>query len=483
MGEKVVHFINKVKSIGHVLLSNAVSFAISALVTFVVPRQLGIENYGYFQLYLFFANYTGFLHFGWADGIFLRYGGAYYNKLDYPKISGQVWLYCGLEILLGTIVCLAGYFFVTPQEKCFIIILIGVSIVFHLPKTLLQYILQCTNRIKEYAILVIIEKIVYMGIIVGLLIAGIHTFLPMIIADLLAKMCSLAYAGYQCRRIIVTRPEPFKYALKESGTNIVIGINLMFANIASMLIIGLVRFSIERQWDVATFGKISLTMSVSNMLMVFINAVALVMFPMLRRTNADRLAGIYSAMRICLMMPLLGMLIFYYPIKEILSLWLPQYAESLIYMAILFPMCVYESKMSMLISTYLKTLRKERYLLLVNSVTVILSAISTYIFAFVMHNLNLLILSIVILLAFRCVFAELLLSRVLEISVKKDIVLELALTAVFVFFSWAVGGILGLLAYLVAYGVYIFIQRKQLMALFKIAKEKLYHQKLCERKE
>ena len=38
--------------------------------------------------------------------------------------------------------------------------------------------------------------------------------------------------------------------------------------------------------------------------------------------------------------------IFYYPIKLILSTWLPQYADSLRYMALLFPICIYESKMS-----------------------------------------------------------------------------------------------------------------------------------------
>lgn len=66
--------------------------------------------------------------------------------------------------------------------------------------------------------------------------------------------------------------------------NISVGIKLMFANIASMLIIGIVRFGIERAWDVATLGKVSLTLSILNMI-IFINAVGIIMFPTLRRTN------------------------------------------------------------------------------------------------------------------------------------------------------------------------------------------------------
>lgn len=233
----------------------------------------------------------------------------------------------------------------------------------------------------------------------------------------------------------------------------------MISNLISLFIIGVVRFFIERTWDTTTFGKVSLTISISNLLMVFIRAVALVMFPMLRRTNSDKLSGIYNTMRTCLMIPLLGMLVCYYPAKVILSAWLPQYADSLVYMALLFPMCVFESKMSMLIETYMKTLRKEKWLLLVNVTTVSLSVVITLITTYWLHNLDLAVASIVFLLAFRCVFAELLLSTVLDVNVKTDIVLELALTIVFIGASWFVGGIAGLAIYAAAYLVYLFIKR------------------------
>ena len=257
--------------------------------------------------------------------------------------------------------------------------------------------------------------------------------------------------------------------------NISCGAKLMFANISSSLIIGFVRVSIEQKWDVDTFGKVSLTMSVSNLLMVFIRAVALVMFPMLRRTDESKLSGIYSKMRTCLMIPLLGMLVFYYPAKVILSAWLPQYADSLIYMALLFPMCVFESKMSMLIETYMKTLRKEKWLLMVNLTTVGLSVACTGTTVYWLHNLDLAVVSIVVLLAFRCVLAETLLSRAIEIDVKKDIACELALTVIFITASWFIGGVAGLAVYLAAYVAYLFIKRKSIADMAVMVKSKIIH--------
>ena len=357
------------------------------------------------------------------------------------------------------LICLAGYNFASPPDKAIVLALTGISVFLLLPRTLLQYVLQGTNRIKEYASLTVMEKAIYIMVVVLSLVAGTHSYIPMILADLLGKACALLYSVYQCRDIITTKPAGAHEAIQEAQANISVGIKLMFSNIASMLIIGFVRLSIENQWDVTTFGKVSLTMSVSNLLMVFINAVAMVMFPMLRRTNSDKLSIIYNTMRTCLMIPLLGMLVFYYPAKVILSAWLPQYADSLVYMALLFPMCVFESKMSMLINTYLKTLRKEKWLLIVNVTTVSISVLLTTFTTYWLHNLDLAVASIVFLLAFRCVFAELLLSTVLDVNVKTDIILEIALTIIFIGASWFVGGITGLAIYAVAYLIYLFIKR------------------------
>ena len=60
------------------------------------------------------------------------------------------------------------------------------------------------------------------------------------------------------------------------------------------------------------------------------------------------------------MFVLLGAFVFYYPLKIILTRILPGYAESIRYMALMFPVCIFDSKISLLVNTYLKALRKEK---------------------------------------------------------------------------------------------------------------------------
>ena len=459
MNSKAIDFI---KNFSYTISSNLVSMVVSTLVVLIVPKLIGAEEYGYWQLYLFYEAYVGLLHFGWNDGIYLRYGGKEYKDLDKVMLFSQFYMLVIFQLILAAIISLFSILFFTGGNKLFIIQMIALCLVITNVRLMLLYILQCTNRIKEYARITMMDRILYCCLIITFLTVGVREYKLMILADLICKSISLFYAMYCCRDMAFRKISTFYFDFREAIENISVGIKLMFANIASMLIIGVVRFGIERSWDVSTFGKISLTLSVSNLMMLFINAVGIIMFPILRRTDEKKLPNIYITMRDFLMVILLGMLIVYYPLKVVLSAWLPKYADSLMYMALVFPMCVFEGKMSLLINTYLKTLRREKLMLKINLVSFALSVLITFVNTILLKNLNLAISSIVVLLSFRCALAEMYLSKILSISLYKDIILELAMTLIFILTAWFLNSWLTVLLYGFSYTMYLIIKRKDI---------------------
>ena len=465
MNKKVLTFI---KNFSYTLSSNLISLIISTLVIMIVPKVIGIEEYGYWQLYLFYASYVGIFHFGWIDGIYLRYGGKEYRDLDKPLFFSQFWMLCIMQFLIGIIIYIITYFNIDDANKIFIFQVMAICCLIVIPKTMLEFILQFTNRIEEYSKITIIDRVVYCLLIIILLCFRVNQYKLMVVADITGKIVALGYSVYCCRDIVFRKINIFRVDIKETYKNLSVGIKLMFANLASMLIIGIVRFGIESVWDVATFGKVSLTMSICNMIMMFINAVGVIMFPMLRRMDESKLPEIYTTLRTVLVVPILGILILYYPMSNLLSLWLPQYADGLTYMALLFPMCVYEGKMSLLINTYLKTLRKEKSMLFINMTSVCLSAITTGIIIVWQKNLMLAVLSIVGLLAFRTIIAETVISKILKIRVKKDIILELTMTIIFIATGWFFNAWIGVTIYLVTYICYIVIKKNDILHIIKI---------------
>ena len=63
---------NIFKNLSFAFIANLIGLITSSIITFILPKYLGVLQYSYYQLYLFYASYIGFLGLGWIDGFYLR---------------------------------------------------------------------------------------------------------------------------------------------------------------------------------------------------------------------------------------------------------------------------------------------------------------------------------------------------------------------------------------------------------------------------
>ena len=403
------------KNFSYTILSNLLSLVVSTLVVLIVPKLIGIQDYGYWQLYLFYTTYVGIFHLGWFDGIYLRYGGEYYDNLDKEKFNSQFILSMLLELALALAI-VSFSFLIKDNNKSYIIFMTAITMILTNMGQFFLYILQITNQIRRYATYTILGRIFYFILIVLILLLGIRSFKVLILADIFSRIISLIYGIYCCRDIVFKRIDVRIENVKEAYINITTGIKLLIANFASNLVI-------------------SLTLSISNLLMTFISAFSLVLFPTLRRIKTD-VTRIYTDLRIILITILLVGLVVYFPIQLILPMWLPKYKESLVYMAILFPMCLFDGKFEILINTFMKTLRLEKQLLILNLFSVFLSAILTVANIYVFRNLTLMMFSIVLVLGVRSTIGEIILWKYLKTNEIKQLILEIMIVCYFICVTW-----------------------------------------------
>lgn len=446
-----------VKNLYYTVAANFATLAISVLLNLFVPKLLGVKEYSYWQLYVFYSSYVGFLHLGWVDGIYLKIGGAEYEDLDKRKFGSQFWYLNFFEVIISTFVILVSFFLTAGSDKKIILIMTAIVSVVTIAKTFILYIFQSTNRIKEYAQLSRGDRYIYAVSVLVYLLLGWRSFFWLIVLDILSKLIMTIWGMYHIRDMVRIHLIGLKKMLPEILDNINIGSKLMLSNVASMLIIGIIRFFVDQQWSVVTFGKLSLTLSISNMFLTFVNAVGVVMFPLLRRTNQDKLPQLYMVLRSLFVPITYSFLIFYIPIKFILSMWLPAYADSLMYMGILFPMVVYEGRMSLLVNTYLKTIRKEKTILFVNVMTLVVTFVSSLIVIFLIKNLLLAVGLIIFSLAFRCNLAEIFLSKYLNVKIANRLIIENLLTIGFILSNIIFSQWISLFVYIVLYLVFLII--------------------------
>lgn len=457
------------------LTANMLSMAVSSLAVLLLPALIDVKEYGYWQLYVFYCSYTAYFSFGITDGVYIRNGGKKYEDLDTDIIRPQYWVLVLINVLLTISVTFIFLWQSSDMNKVLIAFLACCSAIIIIPRSLLTMTMLSVNRIKENAVVLMIDRAIYLVILMLFCILKLQNFYFLILGDLLGQLISGIFAVYRCRALVFGRlVVSIRRILQECKTNISVGIKIVIAGLAGMLIVGIVRMGIEQHWGVEEFAKVSLSLSVCNMLLIFIKAISVVIFPVLCNSSKESLKKIYAASRDSLGIILLGAIVFYYPIKSVLSFLLPQYSESLSYMAFLFPISLYECKTQLLLNTYFKAMRKEKLLLTVNVLTVILSLLLSTVTIKLFHSIHLAIFSIVILLAYRCYLSEFLLLHFLEIRGYKDIALEIAASFLFIWIHWYIGGYMGMFLYFLVYLFYIFMKREQFMDILRNVKALLF---------
>lgn len=85
-------------NLGFAFAAQGVSYLTSALTSLVVPKLLGIEQFGYWQLFLLYASYAGLADLGISEGIYLRYGGACREDVDSKSLSNQYRIYSVIQL-------------------------------------------------------------------------------------------------------------------------------------------------------------------------------------------------------------------------------------------------------------------------------------------------------------------------------------------------------------------------------------------------
>ncbi|MBQ8945331.1 MAG: hypothetical protein IJ058_14480 [Lachnospiraceae bacterium] len=75
------------KGIAQVLLANAINLIISVFNGFIIPKFLSIPTYANYKTFLLYTSYVGILHFGFIDGVYIRYGGKNLEELSRKELS------------------------------------------------------------------------------------------------------------------------------------------------------------------------------------------------------------------------------------------------------------------------------------------------------------------------------------------------------------------------------------------------------------
>ena len=75
------------KGIIAVFLANIINLIFNLISNFALPKYLSVESYAAIKSFTLYLSYAGFLHFGYEDGMYLKYGGQEKKDISYNELS------------------------------------------------------------------------------------------------------------------------------------------------------------------------------------------------------------------------------------------------------------------------------------------------------------------------------------------------------------------------------------------------------------
>lgn len=431
----------------------------------VIPKVLPQLQYAYWQTYLLYASYVGVLHFGLLDGIVLRYSQCDYNELDISRVKSQFQGLLLLNCLESFLLVIIATKYLNNMNQTIAYMVAGAIVSKHI-FAYTSFIFQITNRIKYYAFLTILHRGIYLIIILGLLFSKSTYFVGFCLADIAADILGVLLMMRYNKGLYFGKTLSFPDTLCEAWINISSGILLMAANWSAMLLVGSAKMVVQWHWDNITFAKMSFGFSLSNLFLVFVGAISVVLFPTLKRLNTQALPNLYVKIRQSVSVLLFVLMAGYFPGGYILKLWLPKYADSIVYLGILLPLVIFSSKVSLLTNNYLKAYREEKKMFAINFFSIIVAFLSYLLCAYVLDSITALLVVIVLMIMGRSVLSEVIVSNLIKHRFAGEYIYEFVMSVLFMICAQYFSLPLGFILYALCVSIYLCFHKETAKQLF-----------------
>jgi O-antigen/teichoic acid export membrane protein len=441
------------KNFSFAFIEQAVSLVVSCVMNLLLPKYLSINDYSYWQLFVFYANYVPCLALGLNDGIYLRLGGADIHHIDYRSVKSQFcfgypshhlsvlgFIYQGI---LAAALAAAAVFTVHDSARRLVILCTLLFFLVYTCHTFFGYVFQAVNETNLYSKSIIINRLLFLGVQCSLIMLNSVNVYWLMLLYILMLFFALFYLLVHIYPFFKSVPVSFSVGKAEGIISIKTGISLMAANICSILILGAGRQIIDFKWGILAFGKVSFSLTLINIAVTFASQTGMVLFPALRRMKADAVNIYFRKLTDILFYILPLLYILYFPFRFILNSWLPDYAESIGYLSVLLPICFFDCKMNLIGITFFKVIHQQAALLKIEIFSLLLG-ISLGIFsAYIMDNLLFAAVSMTAAVVFRAVISDMLLGKILGIKIMKqeiaDVLLAVLFAAAAYWLDWKAG--------------------------------------------
>ena len=350
------------RNIFNVLVSNIVTVVSGVLVGFLIPKILSVEGYGLYKTFTLYVTYIGLFSLGIIDGIVLKYGGTDYGNYDINRFRNYFKYYVSVNLLFTIAFTVIGLTAISGAYK-FVFVAFGLNILAVNITGYFQQISQITQRFKEYSNRKIIQAICNIAsvmLLYGLYIKiGNIDYRMYVSIIVLTNYILMIWYVSTYKDISLGKSIGVLKQGKEILYLISAGFPLLFANLCSTLILTLDRQFVNVLFDTSTYAIYAFAYNMLSLVTVATSAIATVLYPMLKRLNAEKQAELLQPLGGAILVFVYAVCMAFFFLEEFVKWFLPHYTESLQIFRIIFPGFAISAYITVVLHNYYKIKNKN----------------------------------------------------------------------------------------------------------------------------
>jgi len=316
----------------HVLLfsfANLVALACNGVLTFLLPRLLPMESYGYYRLFVLYGGFAGVLHLGLLDGALIRWAARPGRRLGTEMLGCLEFLLAEhTAILVPAIAVLALLFHAKPWF--FLAVAIAVYAVVYNVSTLGQFALQAEKFFGLLSAMTVLNPALLLASVIALHYSRRLTVNTVIAAYVFSWLLAAVPIWLSLLRNFAVARRRTAGLWRIGIRNIRVGWSVLLALLVTNVALSLDRIVVSVAFSIREFAIYSFAATALAVVNTIILSVSRVVFPYLSNgLSSETQTRAYWWGEACLVGLWAISLAGYFPIHWLIIRLLPNYVSSL----------------------------------------------------------------------------------------------------------------------------------------------------------
>jgi O-antigen/teichoic acid export membrane protein len=297
---------------------------------FIVPKWLGVSGYADYKTFLLYAGLVGILHFGFADGVYLKYGGVQPKNIDIKDLYEEFLFLLFFQILISLPFVFFALLFDDPFLIPLALIIIPTNLI-----TFFVFLYQATGRFTEYARYNILRPVLRLLLVLGVLfVVGSQNIWLLIWGQVLINWI-MVLGLLRFSKLPFTSFSPIRiFKNTKHWAHIQVGCFIMLGNLSGLLFYSMDRWFVKFFLSKADFAYYSFAVSMMGLVLILISAVSMTFYPVLSRNLGQ--SNVVGPMRDKILVLGAFSAGAFFPFALIVDWFLPEYRDSLRVISFLF---------------------------------------------------------------------------------------------------------------------------------------------------